>query len=243
MRPFDVKLLVAVTFMSVLVAASGVAQAPAFLVKDITDAPVPISLQSAESVTIGATTFFLASTRATGRELWKTDGSEAGGALVKDIRPGSGSAFSSAAAEFANVNGTLLFTATDGTHGRELWKSDGTEAGTVLVKDINPGPGDSSAQGLTSVNGTLFFTADDGVNGLELWKSDGTEAGTVLVKDIYPGDGSSDPYDLTNVNGTLFFTADDGVAGTELWKSDGTEAGTVLGKTLPPAPGTRTSGL
>ena len=38
-----------------------------------------------------------------------------------------------------NVNGTLFFTANDGTHGYELWKSDGTAAGTVLVKDINPG--------------------------------------------------------------------------------------------------------
>ena len=68
---------------------------------------------------------------------------------------------------------------------RPLWKSDGTEAGTVLVKDIDPDDATSIGPScLTGVGRTLFFTADDGIHGRELWKSDGTEAGTVLVKDI-----------------------------------------------------------
>jgi ELWxxDGT repeat protein len=110
--------------------------------------------------------------------------------------------------------------------------SDGTTAGTVLVKDIRPGAYDGYPYHLAGVGGTLFFTARDGIHGRELWTSDGTRAGTVLVRDIHPGAREGDPTHLTGVGGTLFFTADDGTQGRELWKSDGTEAGTVLVKDI-----------
>jgi ELWxxDGT repeat protein len=94
------------------------------------------------------------------------------------------------------VGSTLFFTASDGVNGNELWKSDGTAAGTVLVKDIFPGLSGPSPSSLTAVGNTLFFTANDGVNGNELWKSDGTAAGTVLVKDINPGSAPTPPPNL-----------------------------------------------
>jgi ELWxxDGT repeat protein len=120
----------------------------------------------------------------------------------------------------------LFFTADDGGTGVELWRSDGTASGTVLVADINPGIVGSNPANLRYVDGTLFFTASDGLHGVELWRSDGTTAGTVLVEDLAAGPASSSPLFLTDVDGTLLFQANDGVDGAELWSSDGTPAGT-----------------
>jgi ELWxxDGT repeat protein len=172
------------------------------------------------------TLFFTASDSAHGNELWKTDGTAAGTVLVKDINPGPGD---SDVANLTVLNGTLFFEADDGRHGfngSELWKSDGTAEGTVLVKDINPAAG-SSMDEFTNLNGTVFFEAFDAASRWGLWKTDGTAAGTVLIKDFTPfalgGLGS-----LQNVNGTLFFTVNDGVHGDLLWRSDGTAAGSQM---------------
>src|SRR5262249_55432693 len=71
------------------------------------------------------------------------------------------------------MNGILYFTADDGVHGRELWQSAGTPAGTFLVRDINPGRGSAFHSfynpWFTVANGKLFFVADDRVHGRELW--------------------------------------------------------------------------
>jgi ELWxxDGT repeat protein len=131
------------------------------------------------------------------------------------------------------IGSEAYFAANDGTHGQELWKTDGTTAGTIQVADINPGSAGSYPDNLTNANGELYFSADDGTHGRELWKSDGTAAGTVMVADINPG-SSSTPSNLTNVNGELYFSADDGTHGRELWKSDGTVAGTTQVKDICP---------
>ena len=70
-----------------------------------------------------------------------------------------------------NVRGTVFFAADDGIHGRELWRTDGTAAGTALVGDIRDGALGSDPANLVSVQDTLLFTADDGVHGVEPWKA------------------------------------------------------------------------
>jgi ELWxxDGT repeat protein len=140
-------------------------------------------------------------------------------------------------ANLTPFNGLLFYTTTTTAEGTELWKTDGTAAGTVLVKDIAPGSAGSSPTNLKVVGTTLYFSASDGVNGIELWKTDGTTAGTVMVKDINAGAADSEPKNLTSFNGSLYFSAHDVATGWELWKSDGTAAGTVMIKDMNPLSG------
>ncbi len=115
------------------------------------------------------------------------------------------------------AGGVLYFVSIDADHGAELWRTDGTRAGSRIVADISPGTGSSFPAGLTAAGGLLYFTANDGEHGRELWVTDGTEAGTRMVADIAAGPGSSSPIELTVAGDHLFFNADDGFTGRELW--------------------------
>ncbi len=133
-----------------------------------------------------------------------------------------------------NVNGVYYFSGnSQSTIDGDLWRTDGTEAGTTLVKDFDEFYG---VRDLTNVNGTLFFSAGDPVNGRELWKSDGTSVGTVIVKDISAGASSADPDEFLAVGSTLYFTASSPASGRELWKSNGTAAVRCKSATLIQAP-------
>jgi len=149
-----------------------------------------------------------------------------GPAMVKNINPSGDSDPTS----LTKVGTFVFFAANDGSHGRELWKTDGTSAGTKMVKDVRGGSRGSFPADLINVNGTLFFTANDGQHGRELWKSNGTAAGTVMVKDLTSGQlsGTNTSVYLPVAVGSrlFFFVAECCAGGSSLVVSDGTSAGT-----------------
>lgn len=206
------------------------------LVKDLRPGPegsLPVPHAAA-----GGTVLLDADDGVHGREPWLTDGTAAGTQLLADIRPGTGSSTEAETNQFngkewiATTGGLFLFQANDGTQGVELWASDGTEVGTLLVRDFYPGATGGRPFELTELAGTVYFTVETDAIGFELWRTDGTPAGTALVKDIRPGSGSSTPREITVFAGRLFFRASEEAHGTELWTSDGTEAGTTLVKDI-----------
>ncbi|MCM8568912.1 T9SS type A sorting domain-containing protein [Gramella jeungdoensis] len=132
--------------------------------------------------------------------------------------------------EFEKMNNELYFNGLSEGSGIELWKTDGTQGGTVMVKDINPGQENSVYEeyfynNFKAVDGKLFFPADDGEHGLELWITEGTEETTRMVKNINSGSLNSFPSQMVNVGQTVYFKAKD-ESGPGLWKTEGTTAST-----------------
>lgn len=148
--------------------------------------------------------------------------------MVKDINTTVNGGFTgSDPSEGVVMGSNLYFMATDRSNGKELWKTDGTAAGTVLVKDINPGAIGSDPDNLVVLGSTIYFSANDGVHGVELWKTDGTAAGTSMVQDINTGPSSSNPDALVTLPGFVYFSATDNTHGNELWKTNGTTTSLV----------------
>ena len=180
---------------------------------------------------IGSTLYFSAAGDQ-GAELWKSDGVTA--TLVKDINNTFNN--SSNPENMAVLGSRIYFNANDGVHGGELWTSDGTSSGTLLLKDIRAGVNDSDPFNLYAHRSSLYFQGSDSPSGREPWISDGTTGGTMVLKDINPGGSSSDPESFTSVGETLFFSATN-TSGRELWKSQGTGASTTIVKDFMPSGG------
>jgi len=216
------------------------------LVKDIYAGAM--SGAPADFTVMNGVIYFSAATLAQGRELWRTDGTNAGTTMVKDIVAGVGNSNEEDSYNLVSNGSYLLFAANTAAEGLELWKSDGTNAGTVLVKNINTGADSSSPQNFYPLNSIVLFTAKDATHGEELWKTDGTAAGTVLVKDINTGPGSSASIELFpgfsfpvlqgfhTFSNKAYFVAYDGTSTGELWTTDGTAANTTLVKNIITSP-------
>lgn len=156
-----------------------------------------------------------------GRELWKSDGTVAGTVILKDVYPGTSNGIPTNHFKTLVIDETLYFNAIDSAHGLELWKSDGTDTGTVLVKDLEPGVADgfiNNSEFFFDANGILIFDAINinGSSSTELWRSDGSDTGTFRY-DIDTNGGGSTPKHCTLIDTTLFFSANDGFTGKELY--------------------------
>lgn len=213
------------------------------LISDI--APGTQSSDPKDLTTLGSEVFFSAFSELIGRELWKSNGTEAGTVPVRDIDPGSGWSYPE---HLRVVDQTLMFFVrlySSYSYEIELWRSDGTEAGTTFVAPIERYCDDILS---TAVAGDLFFfTRGDG-SGLELWRSDGTFGGTFRLETFLVSDSCplrvGDMEWLTTVGQSLYFAAADDVAGRELWTSDGSISGTrVVADIRPGALGSAISAL
>lgn len=186
--------------------------------------------------------YFVATTSDKGDQLWKSDGTAENTVAVKDIDPMSvaldldslgGDFFYGHIKQGDEVNGLLFFSAKNEDDGIELWKSDGTESGTLMVKDLMPGDNYSSRPGdFVELNNTLYFAAYALDNSRNLWNSDGTKEGTVMVKSFEADELQEGGIEVKN--GLMFLTVRKGDPDSEsgfeyqIWRSDGTESGTYF---------------
>lgn len=184
--------------------------------------------------------FFAANREDGRRQLWKSNGTEAGTVVVAEFPPLSGPRTGfEALTSLTPVGHRLFFTVGDEAHGNELWVSDGTTGGTRLVADLTPGPGNTAPHALMAAGGTLFFfrtvrTGPDVPGRTELWTSDGTASGTVRLRDFGEGTDTVSPWVVARGD-TLIFLVPDADGSFELWKSDGSRAGTQRLRTFSPA--------
>ena len=182
-------------------------------------------------VKMGSHIYFLANDGVRGVEVWKTDGSSLGTSRISNI--GAVDWYDGDVSNLVATNNQVFFTGVDPTARKELFVSDGTLAGTRLVKDINPDNGWCwwclvQIEDLRVINNKVVFRAGNSTSGREMWVSDGTSNGTFMLDDAYPGSGNSDPDQFLVAGNRLFYRAHDAVHGHMLRSTDGTIAGTQI---------------
>ena len=167
-------------------------------------------------------------------ELWRSDGTAAGTFLLKKFDPTISYPINlgSDISEYCNnsiLGNEMFFAGFTTANGFELWKSDGTVSGTVMVKDMTAGAGNTPMDGFTRLGSNVYFFTGSG----QLWRTNGTDAGTVNIP--LPAGLTVYVYNtMVAYNGKLIFIGYDATNGMEPWISDGTTAGThIIANTSP----------
>ena len=182
---------------------------------------------------VGDKFVFASQSNAHGVELWSTDGTPANTVLLKDIFSGNSNGLSTSSSlierSSAVVNNKLVFSARNNTNNYELWVTDGTSAGTEILKEIFIGTSfGSNPKDLTLLNGKVYFIAESLDYGNEVWETDGTSINTKLFYDITVGEDGSYPRDFKVINNTLFYTADSSLSTNLLSYSSSTGDGGIF---------------
>ena len=136
---------------------------------------------------------------------------------------------------YAILNQVMYFAADDGVHGNELWRSDGSDTGTFMVKDIEPGTASSNPIEITEANGKIYFSSTTSPDGQEPWVSDGTESGTQVLG--YIVNYNISPAEFTAMGNKVYFASSVNDYMDALWETDGTPVGTKMVKSLGIDPG------
>ncbi len=194
---------------------------------------VVLQLNGGEELTVSADASFSFSSELYSGDVWEVTIAGQEGERFCTIENGVGTV-SGADISDIQVHCALyaFFGAYDFIYGTHLWRTDGTEAGTLRMDDpadelrVNYDPDDNNG---IAHNGLFYFVAESENEGEEVWVSDGSEHGAWLLKDLWPGSDGSEPYEFAALGDHVFFVALDSVSGSErLWMTDGTEAGTQI---------------
>ncbi|RYB92919.1 hypothetical protein EUA93_00240 [Nocardioides oleivorans] len=172
-------------------------------------------------VATGNRVYFTADDGTRGRELWVTNPADKSDThLVHEHVPGAASTSINDPGQVANGNVLYYVPANDPVTGPELWRTDGTEAGTRVVKDLTPGTGGYSVSTPFAFRGGVGLLRGSDV----FVSSDGTDAGTALLGSVdLDGVGPNTPVVLGD---RAYFVAGATPFGQAVWRTDGTEAGT-----------------